>query len=377
VTILFLISSEGYYGAENMVVTLSKALQTSGCRCVIGALQSPHSPGAEIVVQARNQGLEVEIIGCDGKWDRSTLAQIRVLARELDADILHTQGYKSDVYAYVGARRLRCGLVATSHNWPSLLPRMRAYAALDRLVLRKFDRVVVMSDEVRRRLLRSGVAERKICSIANGIDTDRFRGARPVLRNELGITGPLVGYVGRLSPEKGGDTLLHAAARVLRAVPGASFAFVGDGPCRHPWELLAGELGIREQVVFTGARSDMPEVYASFDVVVLPSHVEAMPMSLLEAMAAAQPVVASAVGSIPKVVTPEETGLLVAPGDCDQIAETILRVLRDYEFARSLGAAARDVIVKGYSAQSMARKYREVYEQVVTERQQARSGVAA
>ena len=170
---------------------------------------------------------------------------------------------------------------------------------------------------------------------------------------------------------------MRAAERVLQAVPGASFVFVGDGPCRHSWERLASELGIRERVAFTGARSDMPEVYASFDLMVLPSQVEAMPMCLLEAMAAGKPVVASAVGSVPKVVSPEETGLLVAPGESEQLAQSILRVLSDYEFARSLGSAAREVVVKRYSAQVMARQYHDLYQQFGARRQTAHSGVAA
>src|SRR5579885_2633530 len=219
-TVLFLISSEGYYGAENMVVALAKALTGHGCRAVIGVFRGRHAPHPEIAVQARKQGVEVEIVACEGKWDRRTVAQIRVLARELRAEILHPQGYKSDVYAYASARGLRCGLLATSHNWPSRLPKMQVYAALDRWLLRKFDRVVVMSEEVRQKLLRSGVDESKVCRIANGVDTDRFRAARPALRQELGITGPLIGYVGRLAPEKGGKTLLHAAERVLESAPG-------------------------------------------------------------------------------------------------------------------------------------------------------------
>jgi glycosyltransferase involved in cell wall biosynthesis len=377
VTILFLISSEGYYGVENMLVTLSKALSAHGCRCVIGVFQQSHGPHPEIAIQARRQDLEVEIIGCDGKWDRSTVAQIQVLARELRADILHPQGYKSDVYAYASSRGLHCGLVATSHNWPSRAPKMQAYAALDRFLLRRFDRVVVVAEQVRQRLLRSGVGEAKICSIANGVDIERFRAAKPVLRKELGVTGPLIGYVGRLSSEKGGNTLLQAAERVLQTAPGVSFVFVGDGPCRHSWELLASELGIREHVVFTGVRSDMAEIYASFDLMVLPSHVEAMPICLLEAMASGKPVVASAVGSVPKVLSPEETGLLVAPGNSEQLANSILRVLRDYEFARSLGSAAREVVVKRHSAQAMAKKYYDIYEQVVAERQAVHLGVAA
>lgn len=376
-TILFLISSEGYYGAENMVVTLAKALNACGWHSVIGVFQGSRAPLAEVAVQARNQGVEVELVPCNGRWDRSAIARIRGLVGELRADIVHSQGYKSDIYAYASARRLKCGLVATSHNWPNPLPRMRAYAAFDRLVLRKFDRVVVMSEEVRKRLIRSGVAESKVCSIANGVDTDRFRSGQPALREELGITGPLIGYVGRLSPEKGGDTLLRAAERVLQSAPGASFVLVGDGPSAQSWQLLASELGIRDRIVFTGARNDMPEVYASIDVMVLPSYVEAMPMCLLEAMAAGKPVIASAVGSIPGIISPEETGLLVAPQDAVQLANRILRVLCDYEFAKSLGAAARTMVVKHHSAEAMARKYREVYEQVAEQRQGAHSGMAA
>lgn len=376
-TVLFLISSEGYYGVENVLVTLAKALSARGCRCVIGALQPLHAPQPEIAIQARRQGVEVANIICNGKWDSKTVGRIRLLARELGADILHSQGYKSDVYAYASARQLDCALVATSHNWPSRRLRMRAYAALDRFLLRSFDRVVVVAEHVRLQLLHAGVAEAKICSIANGIDTERFRSAKTVLREELGLAGPLIGYVGRLSSEKGGATLLHAAERVLQAAPGATFVFVGDGPCRSSWEQLATELGIREQVAFVGARSDIPEVYASCDLIVLPSYVEAMPMCVLEAMAAGKPVVATAVGAVPEVLSPDKTGLLAVPGNADQMVHCILRVLGDYELARTLGSAAREVVVKRHSAQEMALKYHDLYQQVAAQQQRPHWGGAA
>ena len=141
--------------------------------------------------------------------------------------------------------------------------------------------------------------------------------------------------------------------------------------------MLASELGIRERVAFTGARNDMPEVYASLDLMVLPSLVEAMPMCLLEAMAASKPIVASAVGSVPKVICPEETGLLVEPGNAEQLADSILRLLRDYEFSRSLGSAARELVIKRHSAQGMAQKYHDIYKQVLAQRLKVLSGVAA
>lgn len=377
-TILFLISSEGYYGVENMLVTLARHLIQQGCHCVLGVFCNSHSPHTEVGEQARRQGLTAEIVPCDGKWDWAAVARIQKLLVKHDVDILHAHGYKADLYGYAAAWPNRVKLLATSHNWTGKTFSMRAYAALDRLVLARFEKVVVVSDAVGAALRRWGVAANKVSTICNGVDLEHCCEAAPVLRNEIAAGGQaLIGFVGRLVSDKGGALLIRAAQQVLAVHPNTKFVFAGEGPARQEWETLASELGISEHVSFVGAREDMPGVYASLDIVVLPSLLEALPMCLLEAMAAGKPVIATRVGAVPKLVSSEATGLLLNPGDVDGLAAAILRLLQDPQLASRLGENGRAHVARHYSAEAMARSYIEKYEQMLGRREGAVQGRAS
>lgn len=371
-TILSLISSEGYYGAENMLVALARNLSQLGCRCIVGVFCDSRFQHTEVGEQAQRQGLRVEIVPCNGRWDWSAVVGIRNLLAKHNVDLLHPHGYKSDLYAYAAAWPNRVALLATSHNWPSKLLTMRVYAALDRLILRGFDKVIVVSEIVSDTLRRWGVAPDKISTIVNGVDIDRFSAARPTLRNEMVPEDhSLVGFVGRLVPDKGGEFLLGAAQQVLAVRPKTMFFFVGEGPSRKEWETRAAQLGIGHQVVFTGARNDMPGVYASLDMVILPSLIESMPMCLLEAMAAGKPVIATRAGAIPKLIISEQTGLLVDPADVNGLSSAIIRLLADPELACRLGESGRSHVSQKFSARAMARSYLAQYEQVLARRRNA------
>ncbi len=377
-TILTLISSEGHYGVENMLVSLAKNLSQLGCSNVVGVFEDSRVPHLEVAEAARRQNLTVEFVPCSGRWDSKAVARIRELIAKHKVDVLHPHGYKADLYAYAASRKTRVALVATSHNWPSKLLSMRAYAALDRLVLGRFDKVVVVSDVVAAALRRSGVSSDKISMIVNGVDIHRFDGATPTLSNELGIAaGPVIGFVGRLVPDKGGALLLQAAKKVLEVSPATKFVFVGEGPCRSEWEALAAQLGIRDNVIFTGARNDMPGVYASLDLAVLPSLVESMPMCLLEAMASSRPVIATRVGAVPRLVIHEETGLLLEPGDVNALTAAILRLLQDSSLSERLGKNGRALVSRQFSADAMAKSYVEVYSQVLAKQRNRAQSQAA
>lgn len=364
-TILQLISSEGYYGVENMLVSLAQAASKAGCRSIVGVFRDSRDPHIEVAEEARRLGLPVALIPCSGRWDWAAVRQIRRLIRDYQVDVLHPHGYKADLYSFAAVWPSRAGLLATSHNWPSTLPNMRLYAAVDRFVLRFFDRVVVVSDRVAQTLRRAGVAERKLATIYNGVDIDRFYRAEPTLRREIKAseTGRVVGFVGRLIREKGVLFLLHAARQIIQHHPGTIFVFVGDGPARQECECLACELRISANVIFTGVRNDMPGVYASLDMVVLPSFEEAMPMCLLEAMAAAKPVVATRVGAVPKLVLPAITGILVEPGDSTGLAREILGLLAEPELAHRLGQAGHARTAQNFSVERMAAAYIELYDE--------------
>jgi glycosyltransferase involved in cell wall biosynthesis len=368
-TIFFLISSEGYYGAENLLVTLAQSLCRLGCRCIVGVFCDSREAHTEVADVARNRGLLVEMVPCQGRADWNAVKRIRELVIKHHVHVLHPHGYKADLYAYAASWTSRTALLATTHNWPSKLFIMRLYAALDRLVLRRFDKVIGVSEVPTAKLKRSGVPSKKIVTVFNGVDLDRFGATVPTLRSELILDdSALVGFVGRLVVDKGGTVLLHAAKQVLAVRPRTVFVFVGDGPTRSEWETLAIQLGIEKQVVFAGMRENMPEVYASLDLLVLPSLVESMPMCLLEAMAAGKPVIATRVGAVARLIEAGQTGLLVEAGDVRGLATAIVQLLTDPEQLRRIATNGRRQVAEHFSAESMAKSYIRQYEQVLANR---------
>jgi glycosyltransferase involved in cell wall biosynthesis len=368
--VLSLISSEGYFGVENMLVNLCVALEKHGCASVIGVFRDPLNPHTEIADRARERGLQVEMVPCGGRFDPCAIRQIRKLIRKHHANVIHSHGYKADIYGYTASAFLSVGRIATCHNWLGHSWSMRCYAALDRIILRNFDRVVVVSNPVAQILRRWHVPAKMVSTISNGVEIESFRNAPPTFKGECSANdAPIVGFVGRLVPEKGGAELLRAAQLVLRTLPTTKFAIIGNGSARSEWESLAHDLGIHDRVMFTGVRTDMPGIYASLRMLVLPSLREAMPMCVLEAMAAGTPVIATRVGAVPRLVDHNRTGVLVQPGDVNALAAAITRLLSHPHWSQQLGENGRARVEEHFSADAMARDYLEAYREVLDKRQ--------
>jgi glycosyltransferase involved in cell wall biosynthesis len=361
--ILHIISSGGMYGAEAVILNMSRVLNVEGHCSAIGVFSNSSNPNLQLHESAVGEGMESNLISCKGQLDRSVIASIRELAVRMGADIVHAHGYKADIYTYLALRRSRVALVSTCHTWYDNDFLVSLYGKVDRFALRRFARVVAVSEEVKQRLLKAGVQDGKIFLVENGIDLRPFEGVVPSLRGEPGVSGSLlVGLVGRLSREKGVDIFLRAAASVLGEFPGARFVVVGEGPDRDKLESLIDELGIRGSVAMLGRRGDMPSVYASLDVMVSSSRQEGLPMAILEGMASRLPLVATAVGEVPAVVVDGQTGLLVAPENVVDLAAAILKMLRDPGLRKRLGDAARQLVEEKYSAKRMTADYLRVYE---------------
>ncbi len=352
-----------------MLVALARELSGLNCRAVIAVFQDSRFDHTEVADEALRSGLEVELVPCRGRCDLNAVRRIRSLMAKHNVDVLHPHGYKADFYSYAAAFPNRAALFATSHNWPNKLLHMRAYAAIDRFILKRFDYVVVVSPIVREILRRSGISPDRLGEIPNGVDVNRFYGARPTLKNELHTAANcFIGFVGRLVPGKGVSVLLRAAQHVLREHRDVTFLIVGDGPARRELEQLAASLEINTRVIFTGNRNDMPGVYASLDIVVLPSLEEAMPMCLIEAMATGKPVIATRVGAVPDVVADEITGLMVEPGNVMALANAMKRLLNDQSFARELGVRGHARAAERFSVQQTALQYLTLYEDMLNSR---------
>lgn len=366
--ILHIISSGGMYGAEAVILNMSRALNKGPHRSMLGVFSNSSQPNLQLHQAAAREGIESHLISCDGQMDRSVPASLRTLVKQTGADVVHAHGYKADVYLSFLLRRLRTPVVSTCHTWYDNDIFVRLYGALDRLALRRFAGVVAVSSEVERRLLHAGVPRHRVRLIRNGIDLDPFdRRRHPTSGERDASSGLTVGLVGRLSREKGIDLFLRAAASVLVQMPSTRFVVVGDGPDRAALEQLIGELGIGHRASLLGRREDMPSVYASLDVMVSASRQEGLPVALLEGMASGLPLVATAVGAVPSVIREGQTGILIPPENAELLASSILELLRDAPMRQRFGAAARTLIEDEFSADRMTSEYLHLYEEVVAE----------
>ena len=172
--------------------------------------------------------------------------------------------------------------------------------------------------------------------------------------------GPVVGYVGRLSPEKGVDVLLRAVS----ALPGVTVVLVGDGPDRRRLERLGRELGIAPRMIMSGWQADARPWLPGIDVLALPSRLEGLGMAAVEAMLAQRPVVASRVGGTPEVVADGETGLLVPPEDHDALAGALDSLLGDSSRRERMGMLGRKVALERFGVERMLRSYEAVYDEL-------------
>lgn len=254
----------------------------------------------------------------------------------------------------------RTALVKFVYNW------------LYRLGARRVSGFVAVSDEVREAMIRRiGPIQDKIVTICNGVDLRRYEhpANRITVRRQLGvgIDTKLLITVGTLKAAKGHEFLIRAASEIVSRHPDAHFLFVGDGELKRELQTQSQSLNLSDNIHFLGNRSDVADLLAASDVFVLPSLWEGLPMALLEAMAAGKPIVATAVSGTKRVMIPDETGLVVPPGDASKLADTILRLVSDPVRAKAMGRAARKRVAKEFSAQKQADEHLALYRRLLNE----------
>lgn len=367
--VLHVISSGGMYGAEAVILNLSHALNASPeHRSLIAIFDNTAAPNHQFYDAAVAQGLEAHMVPCRGQIDRTALAVIRNTATTTQADLIHAHGYKADIYCSLAMRGARLPLVSTCHTWYDNDLAVRIYGAIDRRVLRAFSGVVAVSNEVRNRLLDSGVLAERIRLIRNGIDLQPFQHAQSIRAlRATELSNLRIGLAGRLAQEKGVDIFLRAAARILQRNPQHHFVVAGEGPDRPALQALIAELGIASHIDLQGHTPDMADFYSSIDVLVSASRQEGLPMAILEGMASGLAPVATTVGAVPQVVRDGETGLLVEPNDPAALAAAIERMIDDPQLRHTLGQNAQQLIAAEYSAERMAAEYLDLYRDVLAE----------
>ncbi|MGB7543159.1 MAG: glycosyltransferase, partial [Burkholderiales bacterium] len=299
-----MLSSTGFHGAENMAAELIRGLSAEGVENYVGTFWNNESSNTEIIRAAGDAVRDAVVFKCRGKWDWRTVFSLRNYVQKHRINIIHSHKYKTNLYAAVSSLGLRCLLISTCHNWLLTDAKLRLYAALDKRVLRAFDKIVGVSQEVLDELRRH-IAHEKTVKIDNGVDIAKFSGriSKHEAKARLGLLDRrVVGFVGRLSRDKAVSSLLRAVELLKDQAISVDVLIVGEGEQEVGLRTEADALGIGERVHFLGQRHDTPQLYAAMDIFVLPSLKEAFPMVVLEAMAAGVPVIATRVGDIPYIL---------------------------------------------------------------------------
>jgi glycosyltransferase involved in cell wall biosynthesis len=309
--------------------------------------------------------LETHILSMNGMLDLRWLRRFQGLLRERNVSLIHAHEFGANTWGTMAGRLARRPVIATVHGrsyYAESLRRRLAY----RVVSRAAAMVAVLEDIKRFVVASTGVPARRVRVVHNGIGAPApvSSGILARLRTELGIRDgdQIVTVVGNLYPVKGHRYLLDAAPMILARCPSTVFLLAGRGDCEADLREQARRLGVDSRVRFLGLRTDVPALLTIGDVFVQPSLSEGLSIAILEAMAAARPVVTTRVGGNPELVVNERTGLLVEPADAGALAAAVIRLLTDAEEARRLGINGLERVRGRFSVAAMVQAYQAIYD---------------
>jgi len=350
-------------GLERVLQALAIGQCRRGHRVRVALVVEPAQEQHVLVDPLRAAGVEVEILRLPARAYLRERRLIRELCARFRPDVVHTHGYRPDLLDAGIARSMGVPTVTTVHGSSLTKGTVQLYELAQFAMFRKFDAVVAVSRPLVRSLSRFGVPSHRIHVVPNSWDGRAAGSDRHVARQALGapLDRFLVGWVGRLIPVKGADVFLRALAE-LKDVPWSA-SVVGDGPERRRLERLATALGLSDRVAFHGLLNDAARLFSAFDLFVLSSRSEGTPMVLFEAMAAGVPVIATAVGGVPDVVSGREA-LLVPRQDPHALAQAIRTAFRDPDATRARVTAARERLTRDFTVSRWVAQYDAVYQRV-------------
>lgn len=323
----------------------------------------------EYTREAERRGHEVARLRERGALDPGVVKQVLKLIDQHAVDIIHTHEFRSNVIGLFCARRRRLPIVTTCHGWIANSAKGKLRVILDRLTLYFFDYIIVVSKKLQSQLLKQGIRRHRVSALSNAVAFENFGGTvnGKQFRDELGVPPEtvLVANIGRLSPEKGPAEFVQAAKIVLQQFATIRFLLIGVGPERAKLEQLVNESGSADKFVFCGYRADMPEIYPSLDLIVQSSFTEGMPNVILEAATMEVPVIATRVGGTSEIIEHGVSGILVQPGETEELAAAMLNFLRDRRKHLDMARTASQTVRLRFSYESRTETLRSIYDSLV------------
>lgn len=371
IKVLHIIDSGGMYGAEVMLLNLVREQQRLGLTPCIASIGDTGVGDKAIEVSARAQGIPVKAFRMRPGPNYWGARHVLRSAQQHHFTLLHSHGYKGNIlFGGLTLSIRKIPILATVHGYTSMargLSKMRVYEWLDRMVLRRLDAVVLVNQGMMGHPRLKTARYRRCSVIDNGIEAHVKTDIHPLDRHLVKFCDHpfVVGAVGRLSSEKGFQILVNAFAQAVQSGLPGRLLIIGEGRCRASIEAQVKALNMQERVCLPGFIEGAADYLPLFSLLCIPSLTEGLPITLLEAMRAGTPVIASQVGGIPHVVSHNRSALLTPPDDVIALKEAILRMYREPVLREELIRNAGQRFSEKYTSRQMAMRYLNLYRRIL------------
>jgi glycosyltransferase involved in cell wall biosynthesis len=369
--VLHLIDSSEVAGGERYLLDLIRHSNPAFEHIVVLSYEGPFSK------QLRDHQIRHVFVSMENRFSTKSICKIRDFILNEKIDIVHTHGYRCNLYGRLACLSTGIRNLATVHvslydyvNTPSWL--RSAYLFVEKATSPLASRYICISDAMRDDLRTLGIRDEKLIVIQNGVDLEVFYPREPSanLYDELRIGGhrPVIGTAGRMVTEKGQIHLIEALPYLLDRWPELRCLLIGTGPLMDDLKKSVAALGLSETCIFSGVRMDMPDLYPLLDLFVLPSLREPFGLVLLEAMASNIPVIATAAGGPMDFIRSGVNGILVPPADPMKLAEQIDLMLSNPDRSRTLAKRGYETVKSSFDIRKTVRTIEETYRSLVGKR---------
>jgi len=373
--LLYVFDNMEFGGGERVFAQIINRLSEKKYSIMVACL-----PTGAFIEKVKRSGVQVKSVDMRNRFNLGVILQLAGLMKRERVDIVHSQGARADFFARMAAKLAGVPVVVSTVPMPvegfDVNPiRKLIYMVFNRFSERFVDRFMVVSDALQKLMIeKRGIESQRVVKIYNGIELDEYCISdeeivygRSRFRKESGLGDdvPVIGVIGRLVWQKGFEYFIEAVPGVLKKNPEALFLIVGEGELKDELKAKSKKLGLENKIIFTGFMDDVKDVLASVDIFVMPSLLEGLPMTLLEAMAMKKPIVAASIEGIMEILENDVSGLLVPPRDTKALAEAITYMLTHKDKALQMGSAASKIVTERFGVDIMVQKVEEVYEELL------------
>lgn len=368
IDLLYIIEGGHFGGAEQTLLTVISTIDKTQYKISVCLLK----PSDVLENELRELDIPVFVLDMAVKWDIFSIFKLMRFMRREKINIVHTSLYASNTFGRIAAILARIPIIIAWEHGEVLRQNQFRHYKIDKILANFTDAIVACSKICKEALIiNEHIPSGKIRVIYNCVDLDKFNITSDiaVIKKQLGVSPDdiLIGTVATLSNEKKGQAYsIKAMPEIIKIYPNIKLLLVGsDGSSKLDLMQLADRLNIKDKIIFTGFRRDIPQIMKAIDIYVCTSNSEALGISIIEAMAYKKPVVATRVGGITEVVIDNQTGYLVAPKDINSIAQGVISLLANREKMRQMGEAGFERVKTHFSLEIIKKEMESLYKELL------------